>query len=329
MTHTACLFLWQTAILQAGLSTAPSETAGLGMAKTPLAAPPVLTSIDYALTALAVAGLVFMAIRWLSGSGRDPLHEAPRRLNRLREQTLAWVVVGYLSGGLALAGLANLVTGEPESIRARMVVGNGAHLIGIGICLIIATSCFRGGLRRFWIAERAPRIGVGCRVTVFLTVLVLGLCPWIARATMALTLLFVPDYEFAQHPTIKALHDDTQTLGLVVSFWVGATLIAPIAEEFFFRGLLQTLLVRWLSVWRRRRSIRQGRPRVYSRWMAIVLASLAFGAVHIGQPHAIAALAVLGGCLGYAYERTGSLLPPIAIHAVFNLKTLIWDALSG
>jgi membrane protease YdiL (CAAX protease family) len=33
--------------------------------------------------------------------------------------------------------------------------------------------------------------------------------------------------------------------------------------------------------------------------------------------------------LGYAYERTGSLVSPILIHAAFNLKTLVWNALGG
>jgi membrane protease YdiL (CAAX protease family) len=68
---------------------------------------------------------------------------------------------------------------------------------------------------------------------------------------------------------------------------------------------------------------------VRRRWIAISLASLAFGAVHLQQPHAIAALAVLGLLIGYAYERTGSLLPPILIHALFNLNTLIGDALAA
>jgi len=37
---------------------------------------------------------------------------------------------------------------------------------------------------------------------------------------------------------------------------------------------------------------------------------------------------VLALLLGYAYERTGSLLPPMVIHALFNAKTLIWEALA-
>ncbi|MFQ5494698.1 MAG: type II CAAX prenyl endopeptidase Rce1 family protein [Phycisphaerae bacterium] len=39
-------------------------------------------------------------------------------------------------------------------------------------------------------------------------------------------------------------------------------------------------------------------------------------------------MAVLAVLLGFAYERTGRLTVPIAIHAAFNLKTLIWASLS-
>ena len=55
----------------------------------------------------------------------------------------------------------------------------------------------------------------------------------------------------------------------------------------------------------------------------------AFGAVHFAQPHAIPALVVLSLLIGYAYERTGSLVAPVVIHAAFNLKTLIWSALGA
>ena len=94
---------------------------------------------------------------------------------------------------------------------------------------------------------------------------------------------------------------------------MGAAAIAPIAEEAFFRGLLQTFLVNL----------------VRNRWLAVLVASLAFSCVHFSQAHAIPALTVLAVLMGYAYERTGSLVPAVAIHAMFNLKTLLWDSLGA
>src|SRR5262249_14178247 len=120
------------------------------------------------------------------------------------------------------------------------------------------------------------------------------------------------EFEPLTHPTLSALHEIHSFL-LSSALWCGAVIAAPIAEECFFRGLLQTALVNLLQ----------------SRWVAIGISSVAFGAVHIGQPHIVPALIFLGLLLGYAYERTGGLLAPILIHALFNLKNLIWDNFSG
>ena len=89
--------------------------------------------------------------------------------------------------------------------------------------------------------------------------------------------------------------------------------MAPIAEECFFRGLLQTFLVNVVP----------------NRWVAIILTSIVFGAIHFPQPYAIGALIFLAILIGYAYERTGSVLVAIVIHALFNLKTLVWVALGS
>ena len=128
---------------------------------------------------------------------------------------------------------------------------------------------------------------------------------------MSIIRYFAPDYVFEPHPTIEALHDPAQPIGVVVMFWVGALVLAPVLEELFFRGLIQTYLGGILR----------------SRWAAIGIASVAFGFVHSFQPQAVLALILLAFLMGYAYERSGSLVVPIAIHAMFNLKTLIWDTL--
>ena len=57
--------------------------------------------------------------------------------------------------------------------------------------------------------------------------------------------------------------------------------------------------------------------------------SLAFGLAHSQQPQVIPTIAVLGVILGASYERTGSLVPSITIHVLFNSKTLVWEALGA
>ena len=75
---------------------------------------------------------------------------------------------------------------------------------------------------------------------------------------------------------------------------------APIVEELFFRGFLFRIL-----------RVRAG------FWLAAVLDGLIFGAVH-GSLIILPVLAVLGVALCWVYERTGSLFPCIAIHALNN-----------
>jgi membrane protease YdiL (CAAX protease family) len=81
------------------------------------------------------------------------------------------------------------------------------------------------------------------------------------------------------------------------------TVVAPIAEEFFFRGYYFTALRNWKGP-----------------WLAVVLTGLTFGAIHFGSAPAeyIPPLAVLGMGLAVIYWRTGSLYPCIAVHCLNN-----------
>ena len=91
----------------------------------------------------------------------------------------------------------------------------------------------------------------------------------------------------------------------------GAFVAAPFAEETFFRGILQTFVRKLLR----------------SRWAAILTTGLIFGLIHGVQPQAILPLSLLGCVLGFAYERTGSLVCPMIIHALFNGRTLLYQML--
>jgi len=91
---------------------------------------------------------------------------------------------------------------------------------------------------------------------------------------------------------------------------VAAVVLAPLAEELLFRGLLHRSLRRRLSL----------AP-------ATVLSSVLFAVVHVdvalSQPIALVGLTLVGGILAIAYERTGSLLVPVVIHAVHNAVTIV------
>jgi len=61
-------------------------------------------------------------------------------------------------------------------------------------------------------------------------------------------------------------------------------------------------------------------PAAPIRWLAIILTSLLFAAIHPWWT--MPPIFFLSLCLGYAYERTGNLFVPITIHALFNISSL-------
>ncbi len=106
-------------------------------------------------------------------------------------------------------------------------------------------------------------------------------------------------------------HDLLQILNSHPAPWlraadiIAACVLAPLAEELFFRGLLQTLLRYLLN-----------RP-----WAAVLLTAGAFALVH--KWWTWPEIFFLGVGLGYVYERTGNLWMTVTMHALFNL-TSIW-----
>jgi len=63
-------------------------------------------------------------------------------------------------------------------------------------------------------------------------------------------------------------------------------------------------------------------PMAWQRWVAILITSLAFAAVH-GQLWLMPPIFFLSLCLGYAYERTGNLWVPMIVHACFNASSTV------
>lgn len=271
----------------------------------------LLWTADQIITGLAILVAVATLIRWVR-RGRDPLASAYCRPNHLREDAVLLAVCTYLLIAAAMAGLMQLLTGNSDGINARLITGNSAQLAGIAACLLIAERFFDGGLHRFVVGPNgAPTHRVlSFALTAFVGI---GLCPLVAEATLRTIHYLVPAQPIAPHPTLEALRGGPLPVPIRVALWVSAVVVAPVAEEVFFRGILQTFLVRIVG----------------TRWRAIALAAVAFGLVHVSQVHTVVALALLGMLLGFAYERTGSILVPIGIHAVFNLKTLLWDQWGG
>jgi len=92
---------------------------------------------------------------------------------------------------------------------------------------------------------------------------------------------------------------------LALGTFFGTLWVVALAEEFFFRGLLQ----QWLTAWTR------------SEAVGLIAASLLFGSVHVFKtpfPNwKFAALAALAGiCYGLAFRRAHSIRASMVTHAL-------------
>ena len=110
------------------------------------------------------------------------------------------------------------------------------------------------------------------------------------------------------------LAEDQRAVDLIVntkSWWLRgylmffAVVLAPIAEEFIFRGVLFPFVKQL------------GWPRL--AWFGV---SFLFALIHVNAP-TLVPLFVLALVLTWLYEKTGCLLAPIAAHSLFNSANLL------
>jgi uncharacterized protein len=103
-------------------------------------------------------------------------------------------------------------------------------------------------------------------------------------------------------PDDLGIHDSTMLAVLAGVLVVG---LAPLAEEFFFRGFLFQALRRSWGV-----------------WLAAPASGLIFGLAHFA-PDKLVPLAILGTALAYVFHKTRSLWPCIILHALNNTLAFV------
>ena len=130
----------------------------------------------------------------------------------------------------------------------------------------------------------------GAAVAVFVTI----------AATIVNDLLLGPP---TTQPALELLIRAESTESRVVMA-AAVVLFAPVFEEILFRGYVYQVL----------------RERI-GPLAAMMLSGLFFGLVHLDPNHLIP-LTALGASLAFMYERSGTLMVPIAIHALWNLGNL-------
>ncbi len=177
------------------------------------------------------------------------------------------------------------------AVLGLYVVSQGVPAV-VGLALMLPDS---GGIRR------AFRLEIRELVRPWHLVLVLGLYGFYSLAGWGL-------YEIQSRWVALDTRDFLRP-GLIDSGWTGlaselaaAAVVAPLGEELLFRGILYS-------------SLRNAWP----AWVAAVVSSLIFAGLHYYSWFGVLTIAGFGVLMCWVYERTGSLWPPIAFHALLNL----------
>jgi len=254
----------------------------------------------------AVVVLVGVALfgSWLLGTslGRKALAGSKPRRNRMAPYTPIALFFVWLMGTAFLQSLVGQIVGDLGGWRGLFVtnvVSSVAAMATVAIILIVAAFQFARGLKGFGL-----RLKTIPRDLVFAFATLLAVWPLVGaimRATeMATKALFGRDFQVPQHEALELI-SQSPAPALEIVLIVLAVVLAPLVEEMLFRGLFQSMIRSYL-----------GRP-----WIAIVLTSILFAGIHANPTHWPALFALAMG-LGYAYEKSGSLVRPILMHAMFN-----------
>ncbi|HUD02006.1 MAG TPA: type II CAAX endopeptidase family protein [Rhabdochlamydiaceae bacterium] len=122
-----------------------------------------------------------------------------------------------------------------------------------------------------------------------------------------LALYFIFNLGTYEQAAVRYLKTTLQSPSLTMLALISIVVIAPVVEEFLFRGALQTYL-----------------KQRFQRKTAIVITSICFALFHFsveqgyGNFSLIPSLFVFACFLGYIYERQGSLYASIGLHMAFN-----------
>ncbi len=286
--------------------------------------------------AIALAGLIVFGY-WLlrTGFGTQALIKSRPRRHKM-PLYVPFLVMFVWFGPVQLVMLAVQMLAKHIGLWQEAALANIVYCVsalGASVTLIL--------LARVWFARRLRGFGLNLRNlpmdVLFGFVNLLAIWPLIMAAMLltikAAQLIWGEDFQMPKHRELELIAEHSE-LALRITVVVVASVVAPLLEELLFRGMLQTvirtLLIRGQTVL----TLTSLNPEhsyphenrrfsnAASAWLAITVTSLLFAIVHADMGH-WPALFVLSVCLGYSYEKSGSLFRPIIIHSIFNTVTVL------
>lgn len=264
---------------------------------------PVLAACGAALFVVGLVADAYLVARWRRvGSGQTAatgpllkIEPKPWNLHDLALATATLVLV-VLGGDLLVAAAARVAHLDPATDTLLALEGESILRVG----LLVGFGFYLRRLRLSWSEAFGLNPPSKLRATAAGVVYYLALLPLLGLVVGVNNVVCRAfGVEQSQPPIANLLinTDSAWTVGLIVGF---AIIVAPVFEEIFFRGYAYPALKQCVGTWR-----------------ALVYVSAAFALVHLHLPSTLPLFALAIG-LGLAYELTGSLLAPLAMHALFN-----------
>ena len=239
--------------------------------------------------------------------GKQSFTQSPQRLNNCP----AWMPILlfgiWITAMLVFAKFISIITGIDNSdnlIITQSSLG-AASAITIFISIFAASILFDDGIVGFGIGVkkiktdffRAAKVLAKTYPAIVALMLTVGyLAPIISGGKT----------EVPSHPLLDYANNSGSVYVILFVAFI-AVVLAPVIEEILFRGYLQTKLS----------------DNLQNRLYAILFTSLIFAVIHGGELWLHWPALFLFSCaLGYTYEKSGSLLQPIFMHAIFNAVNL-------
>ncbi|MBV9941510.1 MAG: CPBP family intramembrane metalloprotease [Solirubrobacterales bacterium] len=213
--------------------------------------------------------------------------------------------VGLLVGVLATTAVAGIgrAAGSSTDTPAVNIVGD----IVFDLSFVVAALYLAGLHRRvkpsdFGYRRVAPRLAIG----VFLAA---------GASYYVLTALYQAIFGLHGNEKLPRGLGIGQSTAALIGAAAFVCVVAPVAEEFFFRGFIFGALRRWHV---------KVRGHDLGTWAAAIVTGILFGLVHAGSTSAryLIPLALFGFVLCLVRWRTRSLYPCMALHSVNNSLAL-------
>ena len=214
--------------------------------------------------------------------------------------------VGLFFGIYTMMWFASVGADTEEMELTALLASTQLVFQGFIIGLVAVILCWRVNLVEFmgmrwkrWYLAPILAIPIIMIVYSFTALLMtMGFAEWVAQ------LQGFETADEAQQDVVKMMKENKDPL-LFVVLAIVACVGAPLSEEIVFRGYIYPVVKRFTNI-----------P------ISIIFNGLLFAAIH-GNLAALPTLFFLGVILAAAYELSGSLWLPVAIHAAYNTVSVI------